>query len=371
MKCFQFDEIEKLQTIMKENFSGCSPQYLESLMSNCNIENQLNVNYSCPPKEFVEIFWAQATNQYYYDGSDKEIILIRFLKYFKYKFKETTDEREFITKLIAKYNQTIENSEFQPMHTNYNDLLARARQEQPQELPNSQPAKIDKEIIVGYDLESLAHEFTHRVGYEGTFAFTISGHDTILKDYIIERILRDLKHNTKRPYNKREVRLYANDILTGGEVIESKFKICHECQNIVDWFCTEAYLDIVLVVWLYDIPEKNREDMEAVAMNFFEKSRIELNPFIKQKSRCFVILFANVGFEHYISGLTNITIPKEFDTTSLSQWFRGYLQNNLKIEDDVINRYLVRLQSQHGHLIGTYQELQRIISELQRGNLVV
>lgn len=370
MKCLQFDEIEKLQGIMNEHFSGCSPKYLKSVMSNCNIENQLDVSYSCPPKEFVEIFLAQATNQYHYDGSSKKIILIIFLEYFKYKFKETTDEHEFITKLIVKYNQTIENSEFQPRHTNYNDLLARARQEQPQEPPNSQPAKIDKEIIVGYDLESLAHEFTQRVGYEGTFAFAISGHDTILKDYIIERILRDLKSKTERPYKKLDVRLYANDILTGGEVIESKLKICHECQNIVDWFFTEAYLDIVLIIWLYDIPEKIRKDMESVAMNFFEKSRIEVNPFIKQTSRCFVIIFANVGFEHHINGLTNITIPKEFDTTNLSQWFRGRLKQ-LNIEDYVIERYLVRLQSQHGHLIGTYQELQYIISELQRGNLVV
>ncbi len=370
MKCLQFDEIEKLQAILKENFSGRSPQYLESLMSNCNIKNKLNVNYSCPPKEFVEIFWNQATNQYHYDGSSKKIILMIFLKYFKREFQETTDEHEFITKLIAKYNQTIENSESQSRHTNYNYLLARTRQEDPQESPNSQPAKIDKEIIVGYDLESLAHEFTQRVGYEGTFAFAISGHDTILKDYIIERILRDLKSKTERPYKKLDVRLYANDILTGGEVIESKLKICHECQNIVDWFFTEAYLDIVLIIWLYDIPEKIRKDMESVAMNFFEKSRIEVNPFIKQTSRCFVIIFANVGFEHHINGLTNITIPKEFDTTNLSQWFRGRLKQ-LDIEDYVIERYLVRLQSQHGHLIGTYQELQYIISELQRGNLVV
>jgi hypothetical protein len=370
MICLQFDEMEKLQAILKEHFSGCSPQYLKAVMSNCKIEKQLNVSYSWSPKEFVEIFLAQATNQYHYEGSSKKVILIIFLKYIKSKFRETIDEYDFITKLIVKYDQTIESSEVQPRHTIYNNLMAGARQEQPQELPNSQPAKIDKEIIVGYDLDSLTYEFKQLVCYEGTFALAISGHDTMLKDYIIERILRELKSTTERPYKKLDVRLYANDILTGGEVIESKLKICHECQNIVDWFLPKAYLDIVLIVWLYDIPEKIRKDMEYVAMNFFEKSRIEVNPFIKQTSHFFVIIFANVGFEHPINGLTNITIPKEFDTTALSQWFQRRLKN-LDIEDYVIERYLVRLQSQHGHLIGTYQELQYIISELQRGNLVV
>jgi hypothetical protein len=370
MICLQFDEMEKLQAILKEHFSGCSPQYLNAVMVNCSIESQLKISYSSPLKEFVEIFLAQATNQYYYDGSCKKIILIIFLEYFKKEFKETTDEHEFITKLIVKYNQTIENSEFQPRHTHIKNLLAMTRQEQPQEPPNSQPAKIDKEIIVGYDLNPLTYEFKQLVCYEGTLAFAISGHHTMLKDYIIERILRELKSTTERPYKKLDVRLYANDILTGGEVIESKLKICHECQNIVDWFFPKAYLDIVLIVWLYDIPEKIRKDMESVAMNFFEKSRIEVNPFIKQTSHFFVIIFANVGFEHPINGLTNMTIPKEVDTTALSQWFQRRLKN-LDIEDYVIERYLVRLQSQHGHLIGTYQELQSIISELQRGNLVV
>ncbi|MFB2877751.1 hypothetical protein [Floridanema aerugineum] len=335
-------------------------------MSNCNINDGLNLNYNLPPKELVEVFLDRAGNTYSYKGSDKKVNLIIFLEYFKFKLAH--NEQAFITKLTTKYSHIIENSEYQSRRKGYKDLLAKARKEQPQQLLISEPAKIDKEIIVGYDLESLAPEFTQRVGYEGIFAFAISGHDTILKDYIIERILRELKYKTERPYRKIDVRLYATDILTGGQVIESKLKIYNECQNIVDLFLPEICLDIVLVIWLYDIPEKIRQDMESVAINFCQKTRREVHPFISNKSRCFVIIFANVGFEHPVNGLTSLTIPKEFETTSLLQWFRGRLKQ-LELEDYVIEQYLLRLQSQHGHLIGTYQELQYIISELQRGNL--
>ncbi|WP_353933037.1 hypothetical protein WJM97_10845 [Okeanomitos corallinicola TIOX110] len=326
---FNFYEMAQLREILEEHFAARSSQYLKSLMSNCNLQDQLNLNYNCPPKEFVEIFLAEATTTYNYNGDGKQLNLIIFLKYFK--FKVVDDEQEFIENLIAKSSQR-ENLESPLRRKDYNDLLAKNRQAKPQITSRVEAVRIDKEVIVGYDLETLAPEFTQRVGYEGIFTFTISGYDTtILQDYIIERMLRDLKHKTERPNRKIDVRLYPSDILTGGQIIESKLKNCNQCQNILDLFLPETCLDIVLVIWLYNIPETNREQMESVAIEFCEKSRLEVDSYINKKSRSFVIIFAHVGFEHPINGLTSLTIPKEFETTSLLQWFRGYCPSSANV----------------------------------------
>ena len=59
--------------------------------------------------------------------------------------------------------------------------------------------------------------------------------------------------------------------------------------------------------------------------------------------------------------------PHQFELTELLPWFRTKMRN-VKLEETKIDYYLNRIKNQQGHLIGTYQEMNQIIHELQGGN---
>jgi hypothetical protein len=343
-----------------------SPEYLKALVLNSKIEGQFNWNYNSRTEVFIEIFLAEVSNTYSYYGVYKKLNLVIFLEYFQYKLN--LDDREFIKKIIAKCDAQSPTSEYQSRRDNYNNLLAQARQEQLQSLPTSQRAKIDKEVIVGYDLDELVDEFRRRLNYEGAFAFSIYGHFTILENYIIKRILQELQNKTQRPYIPAiNLQLYQCDS-DRLHPIEYLLQRSNKCQQISDLFCDASCCDVVLVIWNYDIPKIK---MESIATEFWRKTQREVIPYIQDNSRCLIVIFANVDFDYSIDGdeLTTLTTPNKFETTRLLQWFRGRLRQ-LELEDGVIMQCLSKLESQHGHLVGTYQKIQEIIDDIQGKKLI-
>ncbi len=242
--------------------------------------------------------------------------------------------------------------------------LFQARKTQSLPLQYHKRIKIDKDVIVSYDLDSQMAKFRERLGYEGAFSFAISGNMTILEQYIIERMMRELRSKTGRPCIRFSVRVYPDDLLPGISAIERKLVASQICDSLPRWFDDNPDVDIVLIVWNYEIPPVA---MKLVASSFWEAIKSQVMPCLRNQSRCFVVIWANIGNRKYIiEQSTIISAPAKFAVSELEQWFRGQLRQ-LGIEENVIQQYLLRLKNQHGHLIGTFQEMQGIIHELQGG----
>lgn len=247
--------------------------------------------------------------------------------------------------------------------THITDLLAQARAsavEQP--TPAAPSRKIDRNLIVNFDLETLVSELYRGLAYEGVFAFAVGGPYLILENYVVARIREELRRKMQRPYRALDVQLYQGDIAAGLRAIEHKLAQRYRCERLCDLFGDRALEDIMLVVWNYDVPPN---DMRQVAQAFWNAATAQVLPRLQNHSRCFVVVWANVGFAP-LEDFMVLPTPQSFDPNQLKAWFRGRLQQ-LALEQSVIDHYLVRLENQQGHLIGTFQEMTHILNELQGG----
>jgi len=299
-------------------------------------------------------------------GTSQLLGLVAFLKYLSpIDPYLSDDDRDFIEHVVAKWERS-RDSDVQKRRSQISYMLAQARQAQPQPVPASQRVKIDRGIIVYFNLEALISEFHQRLGYEGAFAFAVGGPSTLLEHYVIERILLELRNKTQRPYKRIDLRLYRDDISAGARAIEDKLVVSQNCGQLCDLFADDSSVDILLIVWNYDVPKR---EMSLVAASFWDRASAQILPLLQDKGCCFVAIWANVGGDP-LDKFIVLPVPSRFDVPSLKQWFRGRLKQ-LGLEDDVINHYINRLESQHGHLIGTYHEMDQIVRELQGGVIYV
>ena len=123
-------------------------------------------------------------------------------------------------------------------------------------------------------------------------------------------------------------------------------------------------LDVVLIIWNHNINKKNLNSMTDI---FLSEIKTKCNCYLENKSRCLIIIFANVNIKQSIQGCINLSIPKSFQINELCDWFRGYLQK-LQIQDDMINTCLRKLRNADGHLLSTYNTLEGIIDDLRTIN---
>ncbi|MBW4512104.1 MAG: hypothetical protein KME64_37245 [Scytonematopsis contorta HA4267-MV1] len=94
-------------------------------------------------------------------------------------------------------------------------LLQKGRQNSRPDSPEV-PVKLDSDMIINFDLRDMIIKFQGKFKQtSGVFAFSVDGDYTILQQYIIERIKRELKHITKRP-NENDNRI---KLLRGGSWI--------------------------------------------------------------------------------------------------------------------------------------------------------
>lgn len=250
-------------------------------------------------------------------------------------------------------------------HTRISDLLTQARQAAPsQQNVAQQRRRIDRnEVIIPFDLEDLESTFKHTVRYEEAFAFTVGVPDeTLLQEYIVPRIARELRAKLSRPHRQLEIQLYQGDVAAGIETVENKLTKRYACKKLCDLFAENALQDIVLVVWNYDIPLPY---MEQLATSFWNKIYAQVMPYLRSHSRCFVIIWANIGCDP-LSGFTVLPTPQTFDLNDLTAHFRGQFAQ-CGLDAPCIDAYLARLRSHYGHVRGTFREMLEIIHEIQGG----
>lgn len=356
----QLQELLKNNTLLKKD----NEDFRSALLNNCGLGIICGmISLNTPSTQFVIILYHKLSEVYVTVDDSQKLGLVVFLEYISH-FDDnlSSEEKDFIKHVINKCEQQQTSGTQKQQRNKITNLLAQGRKKAPPSTPVQQPIKVDRGVIINYDLEKLVAIFRQQVGYEGAFAFAIAGHDRILENYVIERIRKALKEKTGRDNERLEIRLYRDSIITY-EDIECKFLKKYRFEGFTDLFNAQYNPDIVLIIWNYDIPQKI---IKPLAEDFWTIISPSVDPFVKRKSRCFVIVWANVG-KRPLTGFTALPTPKQFDLKDLLPWFRGQLKI-LEIGDNMIDYYINRLESQCGNLIGTYQEMNQIIQELQGGS---
>lgn len=143
------------------------------------------------------------------------------------------------------------------------------------------------------------------------------------------------------------------------------------CQKFSDLFDTKELgkTDILLIIWNHEIPLKNMSDISICCWQDMEQKS---QRFLIGKSRCFVVIWVNfLAEESPLNNFTLLPVPDRFnDLEDLAAWFGGELEqvelsDGHKLNKTEIEEYKKKIKSHHGHLVGTYTQIQRIIEELQ------
>ncbi len=370
MQFLTYLESSQLQKILINNtlLQTADGEFRNALLTNCGLGKYCSlIPLDKPQFQFVVILCQKLSEIHITVDAVQRLGLIVFLEYIsQIDISLSSEDKSFLTHVITKWEQQ---QKYSPQKTQRNqiaNLLAQGRKESPTVAPVQQAIKVDRGVIINYDLEAQMAKFRQQVGYEGAFVFAVGGHHTILEQYIIERLRRELRLKTGRQNERLEIRLYRKSILTSTD-IESEFLNKYKFEYFTDLFNAQCNTDIVLIIWNYDIPEKF---MKSLAEAFWADITFSVSPCLKNQSRCFVIVWANVG-KRPLSGLTGLTAlpsPRRFELCHLLPWFRSQLKTE-GIEENLIEYYLDRLEKQcgNGDLIGTYQEINQIVQELQGG----
>lgn len=344
-----------------------------ALLTSCDLGTCCSkISLDKPVLVFVIILVKELSEVYITVDGLQRLGLIVFLEYLlQIDTNLSSEDQFFINYVITKWEQQPKISlqkqqQISPQKQQRNqiaNLLAQGRKESPTLAPVQQPIKIDKGIIIDYDLDAQMTKFRQQVGYEGAFVFAIGGHDTILEQYIIERLLRELRQKTKRQNERLEIRLYLKSISTSKDIAR-ELLTKYNFESFTDLFNAQCNTDVVLIIWNYNIPDKS---MKSLAETFWVDISSSVLPCLKNQSRCFIIVWANIG-KRPLTGFTALASPKKFEVCDLLPWFRTQLREE-GIDEKLIENYLNRLEKQcgNGDLIGTYQEINQIVYELQGG----
>ncbi|EDX75017.1 hypothetical protein MC7420_891 [Coleofasciculus chthonoplastes PCC 7420] len=371
MKFLTYREINQLQKILINNIvlQTSDVDFRNALLTNCGLGKYCSlIPLDKPSLQFVPILYRQLSEIHITIDAAQRLGLIVFLEHIsQLDIISSLEEKSFINHVITKWEQQQTSSTQKSQRNKIANLLAQGRKESPTVAPVQQPSKVDRGVIINYDLEAQMAKFRQQVGYEGAFVFAVGGHNTILEQYIIERLRRELKQKTERQNERLEIRLYRKSILTSTD-IEREFLNKYKFEYFTELFNAQGNTDIMLIIWNYDIPEKI---MKSLAEDFWANISSSVSPCLKNQSRCLVIVWANVG-KRPLTGLTGLTAlpnPKKFKLCDLLPWFRSKLRME-GIEENLIEYYLDRLERQcgNGDLIGTYQEINQIVQELQGGS---
>lgn len=367
MKCLQLQQKAMLKDVLARCSHLSTTDACRDFLVICGLQEYSgSLRFETTDNFILSIFARLSQVSITNDNLDKSglVVFLEHIIYLDELLPE--DDKDFLKKVIEKLIEewkTRKSSSYSKRKTDYQSMLDNGRQESLLSIPVKQPIKIDQSVIIKYDLEAQMAKF-RQVLYEGAFVFTVGGDFTLLEKYMIERIQQELSLKNSRHNERLELRLYRKVILNSTD-IELEFIKQYGLENFTDLFNTQQNPDLVLVIWNYDIPEKF---MKSLAQSFWQNIKPAVLQFLVNQSRCFVIIWANVN-KRPLQGLdecTPLLTPREFKSSELLPWFRSHLKD-VKIEEKQIEKYLHRLEKQGGNLIGTYQEMNYIIQELQQG----
>jgi hypothetical protein len=110
------------------------------------------------------------------------------------------------------------------------------------------------------------------------------------------------------------------------------------------------------------------EKLKIAAASFWEEISSVLLPYLRAKEYRFICILADANIKRRVSPIDNFVVlpnPKKFDLEHLCTWFDGVL-NGQDIDPTDISYCIDMLKNQYGHFDATYQEMENVVSYLQR-----
>ncbi len=366
MHFLTYTEIGQLQHILihRTILKTADADTRSNLLGSCGLSDICGViPLNIPAAQFVINLCPKLSEVHITVESSRRLGLVVFLEYLSMIDPHLSeDEKIFFKHVVTKWEQSqASTTPGTARRGQISSLLAQARQEQPLPSTGQKRVKIDKGIIVNYNLDEQMTRFRQTLGYEGAFTFAVGGNHNILERYIIERIKRELKAKTERPNQSYQIRLYRTSV-SGSASIERELVTACGFERLTDLFDIQSNTDIVLIIWNYDLPA---QQMKNIAQAFWQEIEPQVWPFLQNQGRCLVIVWADVD-RAPLEAFTRLPTPDKFELSELIPWFRGKLKQ-LELEEELVEHCLDRLKKQDGHVIGTYQEMNQIIHELQGG----
>lgn len=365
MSRLSFREINHLQIIVKDHCSSLDKPgvYLRSVINISKTQLDIErINFNAPIKELMEIFFDELLK-----GQES---LLQFLEYFQYKLDEKSDDYSDIKSYIDKIKRPVISSSYKKINIDQSNLDIRT-------LYNSEKSNntIKKEIrkinIVNYNLESLRISLIRELKLKKVCIFEITGHDVVLKNYVLKRILNDFKEKTNRGYHPPIEIIYSNYSSSLQHTIERKLKDNRGCNNLLQLVDRNKDLDTVLVIWNH---AWGKDNFKSEATNFFEKAKADCNSYLSDNRRCLLIILANVDYNdkhcyNNIYGCTPLEMPRKFllyeedEGTGILEWFENEL-DRCGLENNEIEKYIRCLKEYAGDIYLTFQEIHSIIKQI-------
>jgi hypothetical protein len=222
--------------------------------------------------------------------------------------------------------------------------------------------KLDKSLLVEFDLAELTAEFVRRCVYEGPVSFAVTSQDsTVLREYVVERILLELRRKTGRPNHRQTISLGPRSLADGAQGLIARMSGRPD-GRILDLLSNEVAADLVFVVWSPSVPESQMREYAAACWREIEDP---VRNALQNKGRSLVLIWISLQDEP-LAGFHLLQVPDTFDTGELCPWLRGRLRAG-GVPDDRIDVYLDRLAEHEGHPLGTWQALNDIVTDLQGG----
>ena len=372
MRFLSGEEITRLQAILINYPLFADADSRHALLTNCKLTAvRDSISLEGAAQKFVNVLCSKISSVTVLDiqrqGPSAEPLeieepgLVALLEYITGPLSNIPDDDKIFLESVIQWSW----SDFRKQkkcHTLQQEL-------QRQKLLPSQPrrgqVKVDwGEIIIGYDLYPFVSEFANQVNYRRAAAFTIGGNSFILRDYIIERMCRELKRKIPGIQILPPINLNRFDNIEDESVLVKKIVSTHGYNKLIDLFKAYLKMNIALIIWNRGVPV---EGMRFAARRFWKEVEESIVPFLQEKNRCFVLILAHVDEkveEYQLDNFTVLHAPSEFNTGELVPLIQGRLQD-LGIEQSDVDFCVERLKGPQGDFVETYQQMEYIVNYLQ------
>ncbi|WP_144870111.1 hypothetical protein [Hyella patelloides] len=321
-----------------------------------------SINFDAPIKELVEIIFDRLLT-----GQES---LLQFLEYFQYKLDQNSDNYVDIKSYINKIKRPVISDSYENTNIARSNLDIRTFYDS-ERSGDTIVKEIRRIDIVNYNLESLRISLIRELKLKKVCVFEITGHDAVLKNYVLKRILNEFKEKTNRGYYPPIEIIHSNYSNSLQHTIERKLKDNRGCDNLLQLVDRQKDLDTVLVIWNH---AWEKDNFKNDATNFFEKVKADCNSSLSENRRCLLIILANVDYTNKhcynnIYGCTALEIPKKFllyeedEGAGILEWFENEL-DRCGLENNEIEKYIRCLKEYAGDIYLTFQEIQSIIKQI-------
>jgi hypothetical protein len=223
---------------------------------------------------------------------------------------------------------------------------------------------IDRSALIKFDLlEQETFIRKHLPERAGAVAFALGGHRTMLNDYLVERIHQDIARNGPR-IKRKDAYLVARGLPTlgnGQSPITPVIARACGCVRVADLF-DQPQLDVLLVIWNYDIP---LTEMKRMATAFWDEQAAQVACSMEGYRRRLIALWVNSD-KAPLDAFLRIPKIKPFDVKKVTD----HVQNQLEcagVDAERIGYYVTALEGLGGTLPKSFELMQQIIEEVAGG----